>query len=217
MGMDNWFASPIVTPQVTSAPKVTRSGSTDMDLDMYLGTEESQIWTWAQSKPPGFSFRTHRKCIKCREWKITKQDFGAHGEGEYQTICKVCKREMLDKTKFADPVKRLRHHTATRCLTQLGVCAPLGFVGDLEKYLGYTFEKLTRILREELKSREGNDRKLGDALEEGYHIDHIKPLMLYKVVSDDGGVDWEQFRECWKPSNLRAIPGLENLVKGAKY
>jgi len=124
---------------------------------------------------------------------------------------------MLDKTKFADPVKRLRHHTATRCLTQLGACAPLGFVGDLEKYLGYTFEKLTRILREELKSREGNDRKLGDALEEGYHIDHIKPLMLYKVVSDDGGVDWEQFRECWKPSNLRAIPGLENLVKGAKY
>jgi hypothetical protein len=62
---------------------------------------------------------------------------------------------------------------------------------------------------------------LKDALNEGYHIDHIRPLSLYPVVRKVMGgteeVDWEVFRACWRIENLTAIPARENLQKGARY
>ena len=111
---------------------------------------------------------------------------------------------------------RIRHHTATRCTTQLGEHAPEGFVRDLEDYLGYKIKTLVRHLSKDLKDRKGHTRKLRDALNEGYHVDHVRPLSSFPVVSDLG-VDWDAFRECWAVENLSAIPASENLAKGAKY
>jgi hypothetical protein len=106
-------------------------------------------------------------------------------------------------------------------LTQLGKeLTPTNFVANLEDYLGYKISTLVKHLSRDLKEREGVGRKLRDALNEGYHIDHIHPLSRFAVVGTDdlgeGFVNWEAFRECWSMANLTAIPAEENLAKGAK-
>jgi len=173
--------------------------------------------------------RTHKKCIKCRKWKsrealfdddgtmIQTKGFGSHPDSQdgLQTICQSCKSTMNIASRNRNCTARIRHHTSTRCLTQLGEHAPTNFTAELETHLGYGIRQLVKHLSHDLKEREGPKRKLVDALNEGYHIDHIYPLSRYRVVVDDG-VDWETFRECWRIDNLSAIPAEENLKKGAK-
>ncbi len=188
--------------------------------------------------PEGVTKKTHKKCIKCREWwlrlddldgtdVVEKRGFGKHSGScdGLQSICFACKNVMNNKARNRSVKVRIRHHTATRCLTQLGKpLTPKNFVTNLEDYLGYRISALVRHLTRDLRQREGPRRKLRDALEEGYHIDHIRPLSLYRVVrtgslAGDAGqyVDWDTFRECWAIENLTAIPGSENLAKGAKF
>ncbi len=182
--------------------------------------------------------RLWKKCIKCRRWwpredlsktledgttKDFKHGFGSHNDSTdgLQSICMSCKNVMNTTARVKNVSQRVRHHTGTRCLTQLGDLAPEGLVADLEKYLGYRIAKLVKHLGTDLKAREGSSRKLRDALGEGYHIDHIVPLSSFNVIIKPAGmgssVDWDTFRECWALSNLRAIPAEENLAKGAKH
>jgi hypothetical protein len=179
--------------------------------------------------------RIYKKCIKCRRWKprediiddiegnvLTKRGFGRHVDSSdgLQSICMECKGPMSAKAREKNVSQRIRHHTGTRCLTQLGKLAPDNFVANLEEHLGYKIARLVKLLGEDLKSREGPTRKLRDALAEGYHIDHKIPLSSFEVIQKPAGmgshIDWEVFRKCWHPSNLRAIPAEENLAKGAK-
>ncbi len=169
-----------------------------------------------------------KKCIKCRTWKprsnilsedgevVSKKGFGENKDSSdgLQSICMACKHTMNTKSRNRNVTARIRHHTGTRCLTQLGDAAPTGFVKDLETHLGYTIRTLVRHLGADLKEREGSSRKLVDALNEGYHIDHIYLLSKFPVVVG-GEVDWGEFRKCWAIDNLMAIPAEENLKKGA--
>ncbi len=184
-----------------------------------------------------------KRCIKCRVWKPRKTDeeagtkagFGAHesSSDSLQSICHACKNLANKGARNKNVTARLRHHIATRCLTQLGKLAPENFTKDLELHLGYKIHTLVKHLRKDLQEREGPKRKLRDALNEGYHVDHIRPLTLYKVIADEdlvkmvgnkehGGYDvgdivWSEFQSCWKITNLSAIPADENLAKGAKF
>jgi len=181
--------------------------------------------------------RLYKKCIKCRLWKArvtvvaddgeeVKAGFGKHitSSDGLQSICFACKNIANNKARDTNVTARIRHHTGTRCLTQLGpIHTPKNFVANLEDYLGYRISTLVKHLSSDLKEREGKGRKLRDALQEGYHIDHIHPLSKYKVlipIDGDPGrlyrVDWDEFRRCWALENLSAIPGAENLAKGAK-
>ena len=126
--------------------------------------------------------KTHKKCIKCRKWwpredildeddnVVQKRRFGRHQDSTdgLASICMTCKGNRNKETRNKNPRARLRHHIATRCLTQLGDAAPDNFTRDLEIYLGYRIQNLVVALRKDLKKREGEDRKLRDALEEGY-------------------------------------------------
>ena len=167
--------------------------------------------------------RIYKKCIKCREWKLREatetetKGFGANKDSNdgLQSICMKCKHTMNTASRNRNVTARIRHHTATRCLTQLGEAAPKGFVKELETHLGYKIRALVRHLGADLKAREGPKRKLVDALNEGYHIDHIYPLSRFPVLRN-GSVDWKEFQKCWDINNLSAIPAEENLKKGAK-
>ncbi len=177
--------------------------------------------------------RLYKKCIKCRGWKprkdlelengeVKKKGFGSHNSSDgLQSICFTCKNLANTESRKRNVTARIRHHTATRCLTQLGKLAPENLTAELEQYLGYRIKALVRHLREDLKDREGPQRKLRDALNEGYHIDHKRPLSSFNIIymTQQGihEVDWDEFRKCWDPSNLTAIPAQENLEKGAKY
>ncbi len=175
--------------------------------------------------------RLYKKCIKCRAWKpredilddndnvALKHGFGKHVDSSdgLQSICFSCKNVMNNDARTRNVSARVRHHTGTRCLTQLGkTYTPPQFVANLEDYLGYKITALVKSLSADLKEREGSKRKLKDALNEGYHIDHIRPLSSFPVIVK-GVVNWDAFRECWDIDNLRAIPAGENLAKGATY
>ncbi len=185
---------------------------------------------------PGPSIRTydkktHKKCIKCRRWLLRaniededgnateKRRFGLNEDSAdgLQSICYDCKGIANKRARGKNATQRIRHHTGTRCLTQLGKSAPKQFVLCMEDYLGYKITALVKALGKRIKEDEGPKRKLRDALNEGYHIDHIIPLSSFGVVDDQGVVDWDVFRECWAISNLRAIPAEENLAKGATH
>lgn len=193
--------------------------------------------------------RIYKKCIKCRGWKPRedilgedadvdiKRGFGKHASSSdgLQSICLLCKNAMNVKARSRNVTQRIRHHTGTRCLTQLGKIAPKNLVANLEEHLGYKIRTLVRHLSTDLKEREGKGRKLRDALQEGYHIDHIKPLSSFPVIRDESAdpalvgvelaekyegriaIDWGAFRDCWAISNLSAIPSAENLAKGAQF
>lgn len=178
--------------------------------------------------PEGVSKKTHKRCIKCRKWKLRetttvggveeKAGFGAHESSSdgLQSICHSCKNVMNKKGRDKNTSARLRHHISTRCLAQLGDFAPEGFTRDIEKYLGYRIRRLVVHLRKDLQRREGKKRRLREALNEGYHVDHIRPLSSFPVIND-GDIDWDMFQKCWEIGNLSAIPAQDNLQKGAKH
>lgn len=155
-----------------------------------------------------------KKCAKCGERKVATE-FGLHKDASdgRQSYCKVCKNGLGKRRQERNVGARLKHHMATRIATQLGVHAPPNLTRDLETYLGYSMTKLTNALAKELKEREGV--KLRDALQDGYHIDHIHPLSKFDVVAE-GRVNWDVFKDCWAIDNLMAIPAAENLAKGAR-
>ncbi len=179
--------------------------------------------------------KLYKKCIKCRGWKpredledvnntFIKRGFGLHADSSdgLQSICHSCKNVMGNKAREKNVTARIRHHTGTRCLTQLGkALTPPNFVANLEDYLGYKISTLVKHLSADLKEREGKSRKLRDALNDGYHIDHIEPLSSFPVVrktkNQEDTVDWDTFRDCWRIENLRAITAEENLAKGASH
>jgi hypothetical protein len=150
--------------------------------------------------------------VKCEEIKSIMR-FGEHDTSRdgRQSYCMDCRNELQAERRRRDPVFRLRHHIATRVATQV-IATPVRYVANLEGYLGYKLEDLVSHLEEGLKAREGDHRTLIVALEEGYHVDHVRPLSSFGRV----GIGSPEFRECWAIDNLRVIPAEENLRKGAK-
>ncbi len=45
-----------------------------------------------------------------------------------------------------------------------------------------------------------------------WHIDHIKPLSSFNIISDN----CPEFRACWSLSNLQPLFALDNILKGNK-
>lgn len=179
-----------------------------------------------------------QKCISCGEKKPVTE-FGSRGgvssgmSGEPQSYCKVCKVGLGKKAMQNNLPMRIRHHMLTRMYDQLGALAPKDLASQLEHYLGYRIPTLVRHLKQDLQERSRSAGGGGDEAEatrvslrralvkEGAHIDHIKPLRLFKVVREGKGkgleIDWEQFRKCWAVDNLRVLSKEENLAKGGRY
>lgn len=177
-----------------------------------------------------------KKCVKCRKKKEISQ-FGKHDTSSdgHQSYCNSCKNQLHKKRRHVNATFRIKHHTATRVETQLGELCPESIYKNLETHLGYRIGALKRALHVDIKRREGISCR--QALQDGYHIDHIRPLSSFEVIKtqelscsiavpEDGiigempteqVIDWDEFRKCWAISNLTLIPAAENLAKGAKY
>jgi hypothetical protein len=51
----------------------------------------------------------------------------------------------------------------------------------------------------------------------GWHVDHIRPVSSFKLISDNGSLNVDEIRKCWALSNLRAMWGKDNLIKSDRW
>lgn len=157
-----------------------------------------------------------KHCSKCSTRKPLTEFYKSPDSSDgYQAYCRTCKNGLHKKRRQKNISFRLKHHFATRITKQLGAAAPIGISKNLEMLLGYNMRELKKSLDKEIQEREGIS--LREGINNGYHVDHIKPLSTFDVISPDGTVDWGTFRECWRVSNLKLISAEANLQKGAKY
>lgn len=160
-----------------------------------------------------------KKCPKCGSKKPATNEFfdvkqdSADG---LQSYCKACKSELHRRKRQVNITFRIRHHFTTRIRDQLGVNCPevLGRK-ELNELLGYKIADLRKYL-DQLVQRDHNIN-IRIAMTEGYHIDHIKPLVSFHCTEVESPEGLKNFRDCWAISNLELIPAEENLAKGAKY
>lgn len=50
-----------------------------------------------------------------------------------------------------------------------------------------------------------------------YHIDHIRPLVNFNFINEDGSTDLEEVKKAFAPENHQWLTAHENLVKWGKY
>jgi hypothetical protein len=153
---------------------------------------------------------THKTCAKCSESKLIAA-FPIHSKesGERGSYCRDCKNALSKERRINDAGARLRHYIVTRIKNELDA-VPADIHTNLEHYLGYKLSQLKKHLRIELKEREG--LTLVASFKLGYHLDHIVPHKSFNIST----VYEQAFKDCWAVSNLRMIPGKENLAKGSK-
>ena len=72
--------------------------------------------------------------------------------------------------------------------------------------LGYTLSDLVKHLQRTLP----NGASWDDFVDGALHIDHITPRAMFDLTSID------DVRRCWCLSNLRLLPAVENMRKGAR-
>ena len=75
-------------------------------------------------------------------------------------------------------------------------------------FVDYTIEELMNHL--ESKFKQGMNWQNHGSV---WHIDHIKPISLFKFSSPED----PDFKECWSLSNLQPLFKEENLSKGNRF
>ena len=50
-----------------------------------------------------------------------------------------------------------------------------------------------------------------------WHIDHIKVCASFNFVNEDGSVNQEAIKECWKLDNLQPLYAEDNMSKSSWY
>ncbi len=150
-----------------------------------------------------------KKCVRCGKVQELVE-FAINGTS-HQSYCRGCKGRLNKRYRKINIRSRIKHHFSTRITKQLGDNLPPNLTRNLELYVGYKFGALRRYLNEQIKQAEGINIK--EAIRRGYHIDHIKPLSSFNVIS----VNSQEFRDCWAIENLKLIPAEENLKKGTQY
>lgn len=79
-----------------------------------------------------------------------------------------------------------------------------------QKVVGYKASELKAHLERQFERGMSWD-SYGD-----WHIDHIRPVSSFRLLLDDGAVDWSAVRECWSLANLRPLWAEKNVRKGAQ-
>lgn len=151
-------------------------------------------------------------CVKCNK-KFPIEDFPKNSDSSdgYSAYCRDCKNELSKQRRLKDAKARFKHIIMSRLRNEFRKEElPKDLEKNLEHYLGYPLFELRKKVREEVQA-EGHT--LYQCFEEGWHLDHRRPLSSFPKHQIGDSV----FKECWAIGNLKLIPALENLQKGAKY
>lgn len=166
----------------------------------------------SKQESPGKPVGPTKVCVKCKLAK-PKGRFPPHKDTKdgLASYCKDCRAVLRKKRNETNMEARIKHHFAARMTKDFGTdTIPPALVKNMSQYLGYPVQLLVGYLDHDIQEREGIS--LQEAMDRGYHIDHIKPLSSFGVKS----ITDLAFKECWAMTNLRVIPAIDNLKKGAK-
>ena len=53
--------------------------------------------------------------------------------------------------------------------------------------------------------------------QKGWHIDHIKPVASFKLINEDGSINYEEIKKCWALENLQPLWAKDNISKSSWY
>ena len=169
-------------------------------------------------------------CSKCLEvlpfdsfFKCSKSKSG------FQSQCKMCKvisvksspsqtkenkrlYDMSRKTPKHRELKRAYHHKnkVKRNISRRIRHSLNGKQKSLtwELLVGYSLTDLKNHLQSMFR-----DGMTWDNYGSLWHIDHIKPISKFNIVSDS----CSEFKECWSLNNLQPLLAIENLRKSNSY
>lgn len=85
--------------------------------------------------------------------------------------------------------------------------------------LGYTVDDLRQHLESqfEANSKPGKKKMSWENMGTTWHIDHIKVCASFNFVNEDGSVNQEAIKECWKLDNLQPLYAEDNMAKSSWY
>lgn len=85
--------------------------------------------------------------------------------------------------------------------------------------LGYTVDDLRQHLESqfETNSKPGKEKMSWDNMGATWQIDHIRPCVSFNFANEDGSVNQEAIKECWKLENLQPLYSEDNMSKSSWY
>lgn len=85
--------------------------------------------------------------------------------------------------------------------------------------LGYTVDDLRQHLESqfEANSKPDKEKMSWENMGTTWHIDHIKVCASFNFVNEDGSVNQDAIKECWKLDNLQPLYAEDNMAKSSWY
>lgn len=121
---------------------------------------------------------------------------------KYKKIKALSDKRQYEKIK-KDPIRLL----SARVKSSMSESIRFGKKSSYFKILGYTIEDLKARIEDTFYG----EMSWNNYGRNGWHIDHIKPLVLYNLSKE------EEFIQAWSLNNLRALWEFENCSKGSFY
>ena len=166
-----------------------------------------------------------KTCSKCKEVQLfDKFSKCSKSKDGCQSVCKVCKRESVRnapstinrkyvKRKISDSerARRLDYYHKTKVARNISRRMRQSLKGERKSsswtdLVDYTLSDLKTHLESLFQEGMSWDN-YGE-----WHIDHIKPVSSFNITSDS----CEEFKNCWKLSNLQPLWAVDNFKKSDK-
>lgn len=165
-------------------------------------------------------------CTKCTIAKESSAYFKCNkAKSGLQSQCKICKLVSVKNAPSSSLLqKRLKAKTEKYRATRRDYHHKTKLARNISRRIrqslklirkSTTWQNLVDYTLEDLKSHLQSQFK-GEMCWENYgkiwHIDHIKPISLFSIVSET----CEDFKACWRLTNLQPLFVIDNLRKSTK-
>ena len=166
------------------------------------------------SPKPQYGPEDTKKCLDCGEIKLVTEYYEVpHNISGLKCYCKKCTNirgsEYTARRYRTDPDYKLMRTIGSgvrHCLNGRKTSRSM-------EYIGMDVKELWQHLESQFQPGMTKDNHKND----GWHIDHIRPIASFKFGELEGEELQAAARECWHYTNLQPLWAEDNIRKGAKY
>ena len=166
------------------------------------------------SPKPQYGPEDTKKCLDCGEIKLVTEYYEVpHNISGLKCYCKKCTNirgsEYTARRYRTDPDYKLMRTIGSGVRHCLNGCK----TNRSMEYVGIEQEELWQHLESQFqpgmtKDNHGND---------GWHVDHIRPIASFKLGELEGEELQVAAHKCWHYTNLQPLWAEDNMRKGAKW